>query len=153
MIKRRDKIALPVASPKEVWISSDIIRGKKPRIKVSSAKAKGRECQKWVGAKIGELTGLPFGKDCPIESRPMGQSGVDVRLDAAVKERFPWSVECKATESWDVPGAIKQAKANQMRFTDWLVVMKKSREKHVVILDAEVFFQLLAKIPGERKGL
>ena len=125
---------------------------KKPRIKVSSAKAKGRECQKWVGAKIAELTGLPFGKDCPIESRPMGQSGVDVRLDREALARFPFSLECKATESWDVPGAIRQARENRKTGTDWLVVMKKSRDRHVAILDAEVFFNLLALIPGERKG-
>lgn len=139
MIKRRDKV-----EPELV---------KKPRIKVSSAKAKGRECQKWVCTKVAELTGMPTGKDCPIESRPMGQSGVDIRLDREALARFPWSVECKATESWNVPGAIAQAKANEASGLNWLLVMKKSRDRHVVILDAETFFRLLALIPGERKGL
>lgn len=88
----------------------------------------------------------------------MGQTGVDIRLDREALAKFPHSVECKWNEKWDVPGAIRQAKANQMSGTQWLLVMTKNQEirgqsEKVVILDAEVFFQLLALIPGERKGL
>uniref|UniRef100_A0A6M3IL25 Uncharacterized protein n=2 Tax=viral metagenome TaxID=1070528 RepID=A0A6M3IL25_9ZZZZ len=131
---------------------------KNPRIKVSSAKAKSRRCQDWTAAKISDLIGLPWGKDQPIEPRGMGQTGVDIRLDREALAKFPHSVECKWNEKWDVPGAIRQAKANQMSGTQWLLVMTKNQEirgqsEKVVILDAEVFFQLLALIPGERKGL
>ena len=44
-------------------------------MKPQSAKAKGRTLQQWICKKISEFTGFPCGKDCPIESRPMGQSG------------------------------------------------------------------------------
>jgi len=82
-------------------------------MKPGSAKAKGRSLQRWVCKKIAELTGFEWGKDRPIESRPMGQSGADVRLESQVLDIFPFSVECKFQERWSVPKWIAQAKANE----------------------------------------
>lgn len=118
----------------------------KKQIKPSSAKAKGRALQQWVAQKISELTGYEWGSsgdDKPIESRPMGQSGMDIRMESQVKEKFPFAVECKAQESWGVHSWIEQAKTNQTKDTDWIVIAKRSRQKPVVIMDAEVFFELL----------
>lgn len=112
-------------------------------IATKSAKAKGRRLQQWVAKKISELTGLPCGKDQPIESRPMGQSGVDVRLDWRVKEIFPFSVECKSQETWSVPAWVRQARRNEAPGTDWLLFCKRSRERAVVVMDAEAFFGLM----------
>lgn len=119
---------------------------KKQRIKASSAKAKGRTLQHKICAKISELTGFEWGgagQDKPIESRGMGQSGTDVRLESVVKKVFPFSVECKAVESWSIPAWIEQAKANQEKGTNWLLFCKKSNEKIVAILEADVLFDLL----------
>ena len=125
----------------------DGTKAKKPRIKVSSAKAKGRNLQKWVCEQISKLTGIPWSsngkEDAPISSRPMGQSGTDVRLESHVKKLFPFSVECKWCESWSVPSWIEQAKENQEKGTEWLLFCKRSRHSTIVILDAEVFFKLL----------
>jgi len=44
-----------------------------------------------------------------------------------------------------VPSWIDQARQNQKPGTDWLLVMKRSRIKPVVVMDAEVFFRLLEK--------
>jgi hypothetical protein len=122
---------------------------KKKRIKVSSAKAKGRNLQKWVCEQISKLTGIPWSsngkEDCPISSRPMGQSGTDVRLESHVKKLFPFSVECKWCESWSVPSWIEQAKTNQEKGTHWVLFCKRSRLNPVVILDAETFFELLRR--------
>lgn len=122
---------------------------KKARIKPSSAKSKGRELQKWVCKKISDLTGFPWGSngktDCPIESRPMGQSGTDVRLESCVKTIFPYSIECKRCESWSVPAWIEQAKSNQEEGTEWLLICKKNHSSPVVIMDAEVFFRILER--------
>lgn len=122
-------------------------KAKKPRIKPSSAKAKGRNLQKWVCEQISKLTGIPWSsngkEDCPISSRPMGQSGTDVRLESHVKKLFPFSVECKWCESWSVPAWIEQAKTNQEEGTNWLLFCKRSRSDPVVIMDAEAFFELL----------
>jgi hypothetical protein len=118
-------------------------------IQVSSAKAKGRNLQQWVCQKISELTGLPWGADEVIASREGCQSGTDVRLVGIAKERFPFSVECKWQETWNVLPWIEQARTNQLPGTDWLLVIKKNRIKPVVVMDAERFFELLKKEEGE----
>lgn len=112
----------------------------------ASRKAKGRRLQQWVCEAISKLTGIPWGPDCEIASREMGQNGVDVRLIGRAKELFPYSVECKNTEAWSVPAWIEQARKNTMDGTDWLIVAGRNHFKPVVIIDAEVFFNLLRKV-------
>ena len=114
-------------------------------MKVQSKKAKGRNLQQWVCKKIAELTGFKYGKDCPIESRGMGQSGTDVRLDEQVLKVFPFSIECKNQQLWHILDWIEQAKQNQKDGTDWLLVIKKNKHKPVVIMDAERFFEIVVK--------
>lgn len=122
------------------------------RIKTSSAKAKGRSLQQWACQKISDLLGMPWGKDESIASREMGQNGTDIRLVGEAQERFPFSVECKWQETWSVPAWIKQAKENTKKGTDWLLIMKRSREKPVIVMDGEVFFELLKGVQDVRKG-
>ena len=124
----------------------------KKRITTASAKGKGRTCQNWTAQKISDLLGLPWGKDEQIAAREMGQSGTDIRLVADAKDLFPWSIEAKNCETWSVPAFIKQAKENQGNSTDWLVVMKKNNHEYIVVLDAEVFFDLLRLLRGSKKG-
>jgi len=122
---------------------------KKKRISVQSAKDKGRRLQQWACKKISELTGYEWGSsgdDKPIESRPMGQKGVDVRLESQVRQHFPFSTECKWQESWSIPAWIKQAKQNQGEGTDWLLICKRSHEQPIVVMDGDAFFKLLEKI-------
>lgn len=113
---------------------------KKKPIKISSRKGKGRNLQKWVCKIISDIVGIPWGKDEDIEPRPMGQSGVDVILRGEAKNIFPFSIECKNQESWNVHKWIKQTKQNEKDGTDWLLVCKRNKSKPVVILDAETFF-------------
>ena len=115
------------------------------RILISSAKAKGKALQNWTCAKISELLELPWGKDELIASREASQSGTDVRLIGEALQRFPFSVECKSQETWAIPGWIKQAEANQVEGTDWLLVVKKRRMDPVVVMDASAFFELMRK--------
>lgn len=112
-------------------------------IKTSSAKAKGRKLQQWMARKIAELIGMEYGKDCPVESRPMGQTGVDVRLEKEALKRFPFSVECKAQENWSIPAWIEQARGNTLPGTDWLLVAKKSRNSAIVVMEADTFFRIM----------
>ena len=124
----------------------------KKRITVSSAKGKGRRLQHWTAKKISELLDMPWGYDEVISPREMGQAGTDIRLVADAKELFPWSIEAKNTETWSVPAFIKQAKDNQLPGTDWLVVMTKNHHENIVVLDAEVFFDILRLMRGSKKG-
>jgi len=115
------------------------------RILISSAKAKGKALQNWTCTQISELLELPWGKDELIASREASQSGTDVRLLGEAKQRFPFSVECKSQETWALPGWIKQAEANQVEGTDWLLVVKKRRMDPVVVMGASAFFELMRK--------
>lgn len=119
---------------------------RKKRISVQSAKAKGRRLQQWTAQKIADLTGCKYGKDEDIDSRPMGQAGTDVILRGEAKQLFPFAIENKACESWSVHSWINQAKANVGDFKTWLLIAKRSREKAVVIMDAEEFFKLYSNI-------
>ena len=118
----------------------------KRRITVQSAKAKGRRLQQWVCQKISDLTGIPWGQDCPIESRPGGQNGCDVRLEKEILIKFPFSVECKSQESWSIPAWIKQAVSNQMPNTDWILFCKRKNELPIAVMDADAFFKLLKRV-------
>lgn len=126
---------------------------KKHRIKVSSAKAKGRNLQKSICRKISELTGYDWGKDCAIESRPMGQCGVDVRMETAVKELFPFATECKWQETWSIAQWIKQAQAATKLNpdTEWVLFVRKNNLKpeSLTVIDTDTFFRMLALIPVE----
>jgi len=120
-------------------------------ISIKSRKAKARTLQNWVASKISELLNIPWGKDKQIQGREMGQSGVDIKLLGETLSLFPYSIECKNTETWNVLDAIKQVKANQLEGTDWLVFLKKNRHEPVVIMDAEKFFELYKRILNGEK--
>ena len=113
-------------------------------IKVSSAKAKGRNFQKFICEKISEVFGIDWGyeDDKLIQPRIMGQKGVDIVLRGEMVTLFPYDVECKATENIRLYADIKQARTNMKPGRNWLLFHKRSHEKPIVIMDAEVFFRL-----------
>lgn len=119
---------------------------KKKTIGISSRKGKARELQKWVCKKISAITDIPWGKDEDIESREMGQSGVDVKLRGEAAKLFRFSIECKRQEQWSVSAWIEQTKENQKKDTDWLLFCKRNHENPVVIMDAEAFFKIKEEI-------
>jgi hypothetical protein len=115
-------------------------------IKISSRKQKGRVLQQWVAKKISDITGIGYGKDKDIESRPMAQAGTDVILRGDAQDLFPYAVECKNVENLNLWEAVKQAKANQKEDTNWLLVVKRNKEKPIAIVDADVFFNLCKEV-------
>lgn len=123
-----------------------MINKKKKPISIASRKNKGRKLQQLVAKKLSEITGLSYGKDELIASREMGQSGIDIRLIGEAKKLIPWSIECKWQEIWKILQWTKQAKINQLENTDWLLVVKKNNVDPIVILDMEVFFNLIKKL-------
>lgn len=120
------------------------------RISVSSAKGKGRELQKWVAERISKLIGIPFDQqddESLIRYREMGQPGTDVVLRDRALKAFPFSIECKSTESFELIKALEQARANQRKGTDWLVVHRSRRlaSTTIAIMDWETVERLHCK--------
>jgi len=113
------------------------------RIKVSSAKAKGRNLQKWAVEKIAKLIDykLPENKDdSHIRSREMGQSGVDVVLSKKAKFKFPFAVECKNQELINLPSFFEQAKTNgNKELMPLLIVKNKKLKEPLLIMEWDTF--------------
>ena len=107
-------------------------------MKTSSAKAKGRNLQKWVVQKLVEH--LSADQE-DIESRPMGSQGEDVIMGKQTRQIFPYSIECKNQEKLNVWGAYDQATENCKGYEP-IVVMKKNRRKPLIVIDAEEFLKL-----------
>lgn len=118
-------------------------------IKTSSAKAKGRNLQKWVCGKISEIIDIPYDQQddqCLIHSREMGQAGVDIILKGEALERFPFSIECKNTEGFSIGPTITQIENNLILGTDWIIVHKKKMYKQpLVMMYWETFQKLFSK--------
>jgi hypothetical protein len=108
-------------------------------MKTQSAKAKGRNLQKWVVEKLIEEYDI-HPED--IKSCSMGAGGEDIVMARAAREKFPFSVECKNVERLNVWEAYEQACANSNGYEP-IVVMKKNRKKPLVVMDAEEFIRLM----------
>jgi len=92
-------------------------------IKTSSAKAKGRNLQKWTRDIILEL--CPSLEFDDVKSTSMGAGGEDVQMSPAARKLMPFSIECKARKS--------------------IAVLKADRKKPLVVVDAEYFFRAVKK--------
>ena len=106
-------------------------------MKTSSAKAKGRNLQKWVRQKLIEMLDV-HPED--IESRSMGAGGEDLIMARDARKKFPFSIECKNVERLNVWEAYEQCCANAGDHQPALF-MKKNRKKPLVVVDAEWFIQ------------
>ena len=85
-------------------------------MKTSSAKAKGRKLQQWFANLLVEKLNLD---QEDIESRPMGSQGEDIILGKQAEQN------CKGYEP--------------------VVVIKRNRQKPLVLVDAEHFVELCNK--------
>ena len=107
-------------------------------MKPQSAKAKGRNLQKWVVQQLIETFDI-HPED--IKSCSMGAGGEDVQMARAAREKFPYSVECKYVEKLNIWDAYDQAKANCGDYEP-IVVMKKNGKQPLVVIDAKSFIAL-----------
>lgn len=122
-------------------------------MKTSSAKAKGRRLQQKIEHAISRILGIPCGKDCLIQSREMGQSGCDIKLLGGVEKLYPFSIECKNTEKWNLGKAIEQAKVNaEKQKLDWQIFLSKNNFDPVVVMDADVWFKLYLELHLRRQN-
>lgn len=133
---------------------------KKGRIKVSSAKGKGRAWQQKVRdlfLSITDLKGEPFLKPDWIESRQMGGAGEDVRfLTPEGRLLFPFYVEAKAHRTGFNPHKMmeelqeREAKGKGR----WPVIFhKRDRGDGLVTMEMELFQQWLQAYYGRDVGV
>ena len=108
-------------------------------MKTQSAKAKGRNLQKWVRDLILKLN--PELTEDDVRSTSSGAGGEDVQLSSKARTLVPYNIECKNTEKLSVWSAYDQATAHG-RYNA-LLVWKKNRRKPLAIVDAEHFFNLV----------
>ena len=110
-------------------------------MKTQSAKAKGRKLQQWVRDQLIEQLDV-HPED--IESRSMGAGGEDLIMARAAREKFPMSIECKNQEKVNVWEAYKQAEDNSGKYEP-VVIIKRTKSKPLVVVDAEFFVSLFDK--------
>ncbi len=71
----------------------------------------------------------------------MGAAGEDLMLSSQARLLFPYSVECKNTESLNVWAAWQQACANAGDYEP-LLIIKRNRSKPLAVVDAKHFVKL-----------
>jgi hypothetical protein len=111
------------------------------RIKVSSAKAKGRRLQQWVRDYLhSNLKGIE--KD-DVTSTPGGVNGPDIGLSPLARKLFPWTVECKSRASFSVYDALEQAERNLIKSTKPIAILKGDRKQPLALVYAEDLLEIL----------
>lgn len=115
-------------------------------ITTQSAKAKGRNLQKWVRDLI--ITLWPELTSNDVRSTSMGASGMDIQLSSLAREKVFFSIECKSNKKNSIYALYKQAVSNKEELEPLLIV-KADREKPLAVMDAETFFKLIKN--GEKK--
>ena len=110
-------------------------------ITTQSAKAKGRKLQQLVRDKI--LSLFPQLTLHDVRSTSSGSGGEDIQLSPAARSLFPYSVECKAHKSFAIYKIMEQAVSNCPDDATPLSVIKGDRQKPLVVIDADIFFDLL----------
>lgn len=120
------------------------------KIKVSSAKGKGRSLQYWVCERVAKIFNIEFEQsndNCLVHSREMGQHGTDIIVRGKLYKKFPFDVECKSCESLSIPEWVRQARQNNKEGRDWLVVFKKQTigGEPLVVMDFSCFEKLFVK--------
>jgi hypothetical protein len=112
----------------------------------ASRKAKGRRLQQAVRQDLVDRLGIDPGD---ILSTAMGQSGCDLYLSPAARERFGFGVECKAHETISLPAWWKQCEANASKVgLVPLLVFKRNREEPLAVLRWSDLLALLQNIPA-----
>ena len=97
-----------------------------------SRKSKGRVFQQQLRDDL--ITHLDINPD-DILSTAMGQSGCDLYLSPAARQRFPFGVECKRCESISLPAWWKQCESNASKVAlTPLLVFKRNREEPLAVL-------------------
>lgn len=112
----------------------------------ASHKAKGRRLQQAVRQDLVDRLGIDPGD---ILSTAMGQSGCDLYLSPAARERFGFGVECKAQERIALPEWWQQCARNAAaEGLTPLLILKQSRREALAVLRWDDLLALLQNVPA-----
>jgi len=112
-------------------------------ISVNSRKQKARNQQKQVAELLAVKYNLTVGKDEDLQSREMGQSGVDIRMSRDARIKIPFDIECKAQEKLNIWDSIKQCENNTVEGRISLLIIKRNRTDNYAVLKFEDLLKLL----------
>lgn len=112
-------------------------------MKARSAKNKGKRAQNMIREMI--LSHFPDLHPDDVVSTLMGDSGTDIKLSHAARQKFPYSVECKNQEKMNVWSSLEQAEKNTKEGTYPVLFFKRNRSKMYVAMDVEHFFELIKR--------
>lgn len=113
-------------------------------ISVKSRKAKGRRLQDWVRKQLIKQFGF---KATSVRTAVMGERGIDVQLQPNSLKRFPYAIECKNQERYrGLYQAWDQTLYNTKKGMEPLLVIKANSRQPLIVVDAEHFFKLRAKL-------
>lgn len=109
-------------------------------MKTSSAKAKGRNLQKYVVAKIYEY--FPELQADDVSSRSMGAQGEDLLISPAARQLLPISIECKSHAKYAVYKDYAQACDNAKDYEPVLII-KQNHSDPLAIVDLDYLLDLI----------
>lgn len=139
--------------------STDRPKTQRKKVSRSTIRGKMRALQNWTAKQISRITGHEWGRDTLIVPRVSSQKGEDIYLHPDVRQRFPFSVECKNTEKmpkslldWTEQAArqtetVKAETGNNNIF--WLVIAKSNDNRPLAVVDAATFFDLMYHLKEE----
>ena len=110
-------------------------------MKPSSAKAKGRNFQNKVRKMIMDHLDI---NEHDIKTAVMGESGMDIKLSSAGREKFPYAVECKKVEKINIWKCFEQYCENSEDLTP-LLIFSKNNSKVLVCFEFKDLLDLLRK--------
>lgn len=105
----------------------------------ASAKAKGRNFQKYVRGKL--LRAFPSLEPDDVRSTSMGAGGEDLQLSPAARKLIPYQIECKSKAKSQIHTYYSQAKEHGNH--EPLVVVKMDRHIPLAIISLDHFIELL----------
>jgi len=108
-------------------------------MRTATAKAKGRRLQQWFRDLLIETIDAD---PEDVRSVSMGQSGEDILLSKAARDKFPFSVECKNQERLNLWAAWDQVNQNKSIYSPLLVV-KRNGTQPLVVVEADIFMELV----------
>ena len=110
-------------------------------MKPQSAKAKGRNLQKWVVAELQKR--FPQLRQGDLVSTSMGAGGEDVKLSPHARDLIPFQFECKSLAKVAMYSHYDQANTHGTH--EPVVIIKQNGRKPLAVLDAGAFFDIISK--------